>query len=162
MKDKRQALVNELTKRLQAIHSDYRISQRFRKAQMRSIGRPERVEVMGDNATYCEVDFEPSTATEPRANSTWQNRHFRFTVRVWFGYYDADSYGSSSQKVWDEIVGESTGILRGIEEQSLIEDDNGKKYALYNPINVNQRILKLDGQGQELAHFLEYQIDVGN
>lgn len=160
MKATRQALVDLLKPLLVEVDSDYRVEQRFRQATFDSRDRRDRIAVMGDKSTYCEVLYNGRGSKVAQYTNEGKpiQVSYNFGVTIWLGYFDAPDYANSSQALFDTICEEK--ILPTLEQTANL---GGAEYNLiFNPESVHISMAPLDSQGEELAHTLSFIIEVWN
>ncbi|MEQ9091789.1 MAG: hypothetical protein RIE52_11905 [Balneola sp.] len=158
MTDKRDALVALMETTLQAFDANYTVTDRLRLATLVGSNRNARVSVMGENYTYCEVMYRsPLGQGDASAGNTRFRRRHGFSIRIWYKYEDNDVYANSSQATWDNIVESSTGVMETIASTALIST-----FPLFKPENASSTEIFMDSQNEkDLAHYLEFNVDVG-
>lgn len=169
MTDKRDVLVSLMETVLQGFDANYVVVDRLRIATLIGANRNSRIEVMGENYTYCEVMYRsPLGEGIESAGNTRNRRRHGFSVRVWYKYEDNDTYANSSQATWDNIVEGSlvsgaivvgtTGVMETIAKTSLISD-----FPLFKPSNASSTEIFMDTDNEkDLAHYLEFNVEVGS
>lgn len=149
MQQRRAALADKIRLILKTFDDDYRVHEEFNRETFISTSRAKRNEVMGERMTYAEVLYQPATATNATAGATWTNKRHRFLVRVWLGFSD------QSQDMWDDITEGEAGLLVGLEQTPRLDG-----FTLFNPTEPMQLIRVMDGKGHDLAHYLEFFIEL--
>ena len=155
----RQILADKLLEVLKEFDPDYRVEQRLRTATWASSSRSERVAVMGQRSTYCEVLARTPFYTSKRASNKTPNYNYDYEVNVWHEFKDAQDYGSSSQAKWDKIVASDEGVLISLADYGG-ESREGIYYYVDEPDSVSISEVPLDAEGKELAHYLTFNITV--
>lgn len=156
---KRAALIDHISSFLTPNLPNYRIENRVRRATISAFNRQQRIAVMGEKSEYGEVLSGTPTAdlTQLNATSNPAVQAHNFIVNLWYAYSDNDDYVLSSQKIWDDNF--IDGLIPHIEETNLITYE-GERVFIFEPTDVTDIIVPLDGQGKELAHFLSFNLIV--
>lgn len=162
MTTKRTLLRDYLEGVLQGHVASYIVVDRLRMATFRQTSRTERIEIMGEDYAYAEVLYRPSVTPEGQrsAASTSRNRHHNYQVFVWYKLTDDDVYASSSQATWDDIIEADDGVLASLEGKKYLTDAGGNQYVLSKPQNINAPEVIMDTDPLELAHHLNFDINV--
>lgn len=162
MKIKRRLLKEFLLGVLHAFNPDYTLETRLRKATFNQDSRNDRIALMGEDYSYGEVlhRMMPTPEGQRSAGSTSRNRHHNFEVFLWLKYEDGPSLETSSQDTWDDIIESDSGVLQSLENKPYLQDENGNQYVLSKPEDISAYEVVMDTGPLELAHYLNFQIEV--
>lgn len=162
MKIKRSLLKDFLLGVLQGFDASYTLEERLRMDTFKQDSRNDRIALMGENYTYGEVlhRIQPTPEGQRSAKSTTRNRHHTFEVFLWYKYQDADTLAQSSQDTWDDIVEGENGVIKSLEDKPYLQDGSGNQYVLSKPENISSYEVTMDTAPLELAHYLNFQIEV--
>ena len=167
--EKTDALATFLRGALESHDTDYTVERRVREAVVRGTSRRDRLGVMGDPARYLLLaPVAPSYPADGRKRSgrgAPLERTDTFFCQLWHGYEDAASFEASSQAAFERVVGDQPdegssapiGLLPALAQEATLSEGAAR---LHDPADVTLDLVALDGQAQELAHYLSFSIDV--
>lgn len=147
---------------LRTFDSAFRVDTRLRAFAFRAQGPADRRKVMGSPARYATV-YPVSMAFSEQESELLiggepLERGDTFRVELFFGFYDAEEYGVSSQAAFDSITGSEAGLLP-------VLAGTGYVAAMEARVGVPQNIaleqpLPLDSLAEEIAHYATFTITV--
>lgn len=158
--EKRTALTTRVAAILKAIDNRYRVEDRLRDALLRPRTPREQERLMGSPVRYANV-FQSGLAftqdpDERSGRGVPLGRTDTYLVQVWHEYRDAAEYAGSSQAEWDRVVDGDGGLIRTLAETPYLEGGG----ELGDPRDVSFDLVPLDSNGQILAHYMTFLIDV--
>lgn len=138
----------------------FSIADRLRRETFDSQTRAERQKVMGNPTRYCEVLYagDGSERQQSAIGQTILDSDL-FRVNVWLEYKDCDNYEHSSQKEFDDLCfDEQRGIVTVLNDTDML--DNVYPGAVFGITGLETLVVSMDESGQELAHFLTFNITI--
>ena len=155
MQQKRKELMNFMLNTVQGIDGTYRVSQRLESETLNSGDRDAQRKIMGDPVKYIEVRYVGSDINpqKRRASNKAFNRANRFSVSLW------REFNEYSQEAFDRICEGDNGILSQLEQLSYFTID-GDTHLVMLPEGVNVTEVYIDSQNGDLAHFLNFNIEI--
>lgn len=154
MIQRRNVLLAKLKEIINAKAEGFKFADRLRRETFDSVTRQQRVRIMGNPTKYCEVLFTGYASEQEDAggNTVLDNSVFR--VNVWHYFQDFDEYEHSTQFDFDELCFADDGILPVLDDSNVLD---GTIFVI-SITGVEQVVVSLDNEGNELAHFLTFNI----
>lgn len=147
MQDKRQKLSDWLQNSL-SVHGNFNVVQELKRETFDSVDRATRIKIMGDPTAYCEILNRPrdtGVGQRTSGNTRRKGRYHNFYVRIWFQYPNQDEFDTLSEQT----------VLDGLEQLALLDD-----YKVMYPENIRILEVALDSTAKELAHYMEFEIEI--
>lgn len=169
----RSVLATEVETLLETVDSDYsgQVSQHYRDVTDRMPSRRAVLDVMGvsGNIKYAEVlhtsdvPDSPHFVDERMADGSMRSVPQEFQIAVWRQFEDEDAVDNSSQADWDALIWDGPdGLLHMLRTDDMVIASGGTTYYHSQPSPAQDTTLPLDNEGQIIAHYVEFTIEIND